>query len=314
LIDLIARMMVAPAQAEEPLVPLICVTERESSVVKSVVVKVVAPAEAGAQVLTFSRRPIHCFACAFAAAFWLTSLLPPSASARTLAEIQGRGLISMCAHPDALPHASDRPDAPGFQIEIGRALAASLGFPLQVDWIVARMRAGLVDCDLLLDTIADPDVQRGPVKLSHAYQKSGVALALRPGNDAVQGFKDLRPEQRVGVMVGSVASVVLGKRGLHTVPYSFESEMVEDLAKGTLDAGAVSPASIAYYIHAHPGAGLRFVHAYDAEPELRWNLAVGLRRSDDALVAAVNAALDKLIDDGTLARIYARYGVDYRRP
>ena len=220
----------------------------------------------------------------------------------------------MCANPDALPHASNRPETPGFQVDLGRALAAGLGVPLEIDWIIPRIRAGLVDCDLLLDTIADPDIQRGPLKLSHAYQKSGVALALRPGSDAVLGFGDLRPEQRVGVLVGSIASVVLGKRGLRTVPYAFESDMVEDLAKGTLDACAVSPASIAYYIHAHPGAGLRFVHAYDTEPELSWNLAVGLRRSDDALVAAVNAALDKLIDDGTLARIYARYGVDYRRP
>ena len=253
-------------------------------------------------------------ALAAAALFAASMLLPASAWARTLAEVQARGVLSMCANPDALPYASNRSDTPGFQIDIGRALAAALGVPLQVDWIVARMRAGLADCDLLLDTIADPDVQRGPLKLSHVYQKSGVALGLRPGSDAVRGFKDLSPGQRVGVMVGSVASVVLGKRGLHTVPYAFESEMVEDLAKGTLDAGAVSPASIAWYIRVHPDAGLRYVHAYDSEPELRWALAVGLRRSDDALVTAVNAALDGLIADGTLERIYARYGVDYRRP
>ena len=292
-------MRVAAAQAEEPSFPRM----RESSVVEAV-----APAQAGAQVCLSSRLARMTVAAVLA----IIAVFP--ASARTLAEVRARGTISMCANPDALPHASNRPETPGFQVDLGRALAAGLGLPLEIDWIVPRIRAGLVDCDLLFDTIADPDVQRGPVKLSHAYQKSGVALALRPGNDAVQGFGDLRPEQRVGVMVGSVASVVLGKRGLRTVPYSFESDMVDDLAKGTLDACAVSPASIAYYIHAHPGGGLRLVHAYDAEPELRWNLAVGMRRSDDALVAAVNAALDKLIDDGTLARIYARYGVDYRRP
>jgi polar amino acid transport system substrate-binding protein len=236
------------------------------------------------------------------------------APARTLSEVQARGTLSMCANPDALPHASNRPDAPGFQIEIGRALAAALGLPLQVDWIVPRLRAGLVDCDLLFDTIADPEVQRGPIKLSHPYQRSGVALALRPGSDTVRGFRDLAPDQRIGVMVGSVASMLLDQRGLRTVPYVFEADMVDDLAQGKLDACAVSPASIAYYVHAHPEAGLRYVHAYDAEPELRWNLAVGLRRSDDRLLDAVNAALDKLIDDGTFARIYARYGVDYRRP
>ena len=61
-------------------------------------------------------------------------------------------------------------------------------------------------------------------------------------------------------------------------------------------------------------SALRYVHAYDGEPELRWDLAVGLRRSDDALVDAVNEALTRLKRDGNLARIYQGYGADYRQP
>jgi len=258
---------------------------------------------------------LRAFALGLGFAFVFALLSTGNAQARTLAEVRARGVVSMCANPDALPYASKQPDTPGFQIELGRAITAELGAPLEIDWIVPRMRAGLVDCDLLFDTIADPDVQRGPVKLSHPYQKSGVALALRRGSESVRGFQDLKPgRERVGVMVNSVASVLLGKRGVRTVPYSFESDMVEDLVKGEIDACAVSPATIAYYIHTHPDAGLAYVHAYDTEPELRWTVAVGMRRSDDAMVDAINAALDRLIADGTVARIYSRYGVDYRRP
>jgi len=261
------------------------------------------------------RGAMHRFAIRFVLACLLASLAAFAASARTLAEIRARGMISMCANPDSLPHASKRENMPGFQIEIGRALAQSLGLPLEVDWIIPRMRANLVDCDILFDTIAAPGVDRGPIKLSHPYQRSGVALALRPGNETVHGFQDLVPgKQRIGVMVNSVASAVLGRRGMRTVPYSFESDMVDDLARGDLDACAVSPATIAYYIHAHPEARLAYVHAYDNEPELAWNLAVGMRRSDDALVDAINGALDRLIADGAVERIYARYGVEYRKP
>jgi polar amino acid transport system substrate-binding protein len=235
------------------------------------------------------------------------------AAARTLAEVQSRGELSMCANPDALPHASNRADAPGFQIEIGRAVAAALGMPLHVDWIIPRMRASLVDCDMLFDTIVDPAVLRGPIKLSAPYQKSGVALALRDGVEGMRGFSDLSG-RRVGVMINSVASMLLNQRGANTVPYAFESDMVEDLAKGDIEACAVSPASIAYYIRAHPEARLRYVHAYDSEPGLRWNLAVGLRRSDEALVEAVDRALERLMRDGSLARIYGNYGVEYRQP
>jgi ABC-type amino acid transport substrate-binding protein len=248
-------------------------------------------------------------------AICLSLFLAASTAARTLAEVRARGTISMCANPDALPYSSDKSDTPGFQIELGRALAKELGFQLETDWIVPRVRASLVNCDMLLDTIAAPDVDRGPVKLSHPYQKSGVALGLKPGSEGIHGFNDLAPgRQRVGVMVNSVASVILGRRGVRTVPYSFESDMVDDLARGEIDAAAVSPATIAYYIHAHPNARLAYVNAYDSEPELRWNLAVGLRRSDDALVDAVNAALDKLVADGTVERIYTRYGVQYLKP
>ena len=43
--------------------------------------------------------------------------------ARTLAEIKERGAIGLCAHPNSLPFASKTAEPPGFQIELGRALA-----------------------------------------------------------------------------------------------------------------------------------------------------------------------------------------------
>ena len=46
-----------------------------------------------------------------------------NASARTLAEVKSLGAISMCANRDALPYASNKPETPGFQIEIGHAIA-----------------------------------------------------------------------------------------------------------------------------------------------------------------------------------------------
>ena len=243
-------------------------------------------------------------------------LLPvaENASARTLAEVKSLGAIFMCASPDALPYASDKPETPGFQIEIGRAIAKGLGVPLNVEWIVARRRRNLVNCDMMFDSINDPEVNAGQARLSRPYQKSGVALGLRRDADAISDFRQLKKGQKIGVMINSFASMVLGKAGMDTSPYAFQSDMVEDLRKGELYGAAVSAATMSYYIFQHPDAGLRLVHAFRGEPELTWEVAVGLRKSDAALVDAVNEILEKLIADGTLARIYAKYGVEHRLP
>ena len=115
-------------------------------------------------------------------------------------------------------------------------------------------------------------------------------------------------------MTNSVASMIVGKNGTRTVPFAFEDEMLEAVAKGEVDAAAVSPASIGYYNLTNPTRKVALVHAEDSEPELKWVVAVGLRRADAPLVDAMNAAIAALVADGTIANIYGRYGVDYRRP
>ena len=130
----------------------------------------------------------------------------------------------------------------------------------------------------------------------------------------VTNYRELKKGQKIGVMVNSVASVVLGKSGATTSPYAFQTDMVEDLAKGELYGAAISAASLSYFIFRNPDSGLRLVHAFDGEPDLNWDVAVGLRKSDQALVDAVNKALDKLIADGTLTAIYAKYGIEHRQP
>jgi polar amino acid transport system substrate-binding protein len=237
-----------------------------------------------------------------------------TAQARTLAEVKAKGAISLCANPDALPFASEKADAPGFQIEIARALAAGLGVNLELQWIMPRYRANLVNCDILMDSIDDPAIYEGRLLLSRPYQRTGVALGLGPKAAPIDGYGGLEKGQKVGVMINSLAQVVLGKRGISESPYAFEQDMLDDLASGELYGAAASPATIAYYIRQHPEAGIRLVHAYETEPQLAWNVAVGMRKADRALVDAMNEVLGKLLAEGTITAIYARYGVEHRTP
>jgi polar amino acid transport system substrate-binding protein len=130
----------------------------------------------------------------------------------------------------------------------------------------------------------------------------------------VSDYKQLAKDQKVGVMVNSVASVVLGKNGATLTPYAFQNDMVDELAKGQIYGAAVSIATLSYYIHTKPESGIQLAYAFDSAPELSWEVSVGLRKSDQALVDEVNKVLDKLLSDGTLTRIYAKYGIEHRKP
>ena len=234
--------------------------------------------------------------------------------ARGWDEIRTLGEITVCANPNALPYASEKEEAPGFQIEIARAIAQRLGVRLRPQWIVPRMRAGLVDCDLLMDTILVPGVQPPSLRVSVAYHRSGVALAFAPGREPVSSYAELKRGSRVGVLHNSLASLIVSRTPATMVPFGFEDDMLEALAKGEVDAGTISPAAAGYFNLRNPARQVMLVHAEDSQPDLQWTVGVGMRRADDALVENINRALSALLADGTLAAIYARYWVEHRRP
>ncbi|MFM9885832.1 MAG: substrate-binding periplasmic protein [Burkholderiales bacterium] len=238
----------------------------------------------------------------------------PSAHARPWDEIAASNEITVCANPNALPYASDKPSEPGFQIEIARAIAGKLGVKLRPIWIIPRHRAGMFDCDLLMDSIVRDSIHPPSLKLSMPYHQSGVSLAFGAAEEPASTYRDLKPRTRVGAMMNSYASVVLGKAGAIPVFFGTEDDMMEALAKGEIQAAAVTAASAGYFNKQRGGNLLKIARAEDSEPDLKWSVAIGMRRSDAALIEKVNAVLGDLLASGEVAAIYANCGVEHRVP
>jgi polar amino acid transport system substrate-binding protein len=236
------------------------------------------------------------------------------AAARSLDTIRELGAIGMCAHPNSLPFASKAGDPPGFQIEMGRALAAQLGVALKPDWILTMFQMRSADCDIVLDTIADREAQgETNLRLSKPYYRTGVVLVVR-ADSALTSFADLNEHTKVGVQVGSMAAMVLSRRHVSTSTYGFEVDSLDAVAGHEIDAATVTPSSAGYYNLTHPDHALRSLGFDDTAPELSWNVAVGMVRPDDKLREAIDAALDHLNADGTIERVYAHYGIALQAP
>jgi polar amino acid transport system substrate-binding protein len=235
------------------------------------------------------------------------------AQARSLEAIVERGTLALCANPDALPFASKTGALPGLQIELAEKLARQLGVTLTREWVISAIQVRRVDCDILLDAIAHKDARPEGMRLSRPYHRSGVVLAVR-ADSGLASLESLGNGQRVGVPIGSLVSMMLDKRGIGTTPFVFENEIVTALADREIAAAAVTPAAVGWFNHQHAAAPLRVIPAFQSDPDLNWNIAVGMIRPDDKLRERIDAALETLLADGTIAGIYARYGVELRPP
>jgi polar amino acid transport system substrate-binding protein len=231
------------------------------------------------------------------------------AQARTLDAIRSAGVLGLCAHPNSLPFASKAGDPPGFQVELGQALARELGVSLKLDWIITRYQMRSAGCDILLDVIADREAQSETnLRISKPYYRTGVALAV-PSASKLTSFKSLNENTKVGVQVGSMAAMIIGQRRVPTSTFGFEIDSLEALANHEIDAAAVTPTVASYFNLTHPDKALRILDRDESEANLNWNVAVGMVRPDDSLRDAIDGALERLRADGAVERIYRRYGV-----
>ena len=254
-----------------------------------------------------------------AASVWLlgAGLLASNVEGASLAAIREKGRLQVCAHPDALPFSSQDHAQPGLQLEIAAALARLLGVQLHVDWIVMTRHARRVDCDAIIGSIvpggpggkAEP---RGP-RLTKPYAGSGYLMVVPRARSDVHRPEDLKGG-KVGVEHASWPHYLLNNRGIGTSSYLTQTEIIEAVAKGEVAAGMVTDPYLGWYLKGHPGGAVKVADGYVRDPELQWNVAVGLRNADEPLLTTVNQVLDRLLAEGTVQGIFARYGVTYTPP
>jgi ABC-type amino acid transport substrate-binding protein len=253
---------------------------------------------------------------ALAPVLLLAATVGPPAEAASLTAVRERGRFHVCAHPEALPFSSQNRLEPGLQLEIGEAIARHLGVRMHVDWIVFTRHARQAECDALIGSVvqgggAGARARRG-LRLSKPYAGGGYLLVVPRTAGAVTGIEGVTG--KIGVEHTSWPHYLLSSRGLPTASFVSQTEIIEAVAAGEVGGGLVTGPYLGWYLKQHPGGTVRVVEEYVPPADLLWNLAVGLRGADDALVEAVNQALDRLLADGVIQAIFAKYGIAYVPP
>ena len=135
-----------------------------------------------------------------------------------------------------------------------------------------------------------------------------------PAGSSLTSFKGLDAHTKVGVQVGSMAAMTIGQRHVPTSTFGFEVDSLDALANREIDAAAVTPTAAGYFNLTHPDKAVRILDRDENEKDLNWNVAVGMVRPDQQLRDAIDQAIERLRSDGTVDRIYRRYGIVLQAP
>jgi polar amino acid transport system substrate-binding protein len=249
--------------------------------------------------------------------FGLIAVLLVAASAQTsfaedtLAKIKTTGVLAWGGDAEGgAPYSYPDPDKPehiiGFEVELADALAAKLGVKAQMvqnQWdqlIPALDRGGF---DIILNGLELTPENQQHIAMSIPYFVYAQQIIVRKDTSGLDNVQNLKGHA-IGALSGSVSLKLLEKSGgVDVRSYPGNVEALRDLKAHRIDAVVMDLPMAQFY--AKPDNELK----YAGESFAPGYYAVGVRKSDTNLLAAINVALTQLANDGTYERIYKKYNV-----
>jgi len=229
--------------------------------------------------------------------------------------------LRICVDPDNPPLSLNGMGAqPGIDVEIGQAIAARLDLQPRLVWVDTTyggraLRRSLLagQCELFMGLPVDPAAETtGALATTSPYYSTGYRLIrTHDGSNEAPAAMDLR-QLRIAVERQSGAQMRLERIGSHLVVYGNQREVLDAVAHGDVDAGAVWLPDVGRLLQGRALA----TAAADAAPDrlLQWNMAVGVRRADVDLRTSVNRAIADLLAEGRIEAIFDRYRLPFFPP
>jgi cystine transport system substrate-binding protein len=231
-----------------------------------------------------------------------------SASGTTLESVRDAGVITVGTEGTYAPfsfHEGGSGALVGYDVEITEAVAEKLGVEAefeetQFDGIFAGLEAGRFD--MIANQISINPTRQETYELSDPYTVSPGVLIVADSNTDITDFADLKGKTSAQSLTSNWFELA-EQNGAEVEAVEGFAQAVELLSAGRVDATINDKLTLLEYQKQQGEAGLK-VAAETEEPSLS---AFAFRKGSTDLVDAVNAALEELSADGTIASISEKY-------
>ncbi|MFS0854129.1 amino acid ABC transporter substrate-binding protein [Microbacterium sp. 179-I 3D4 NHS] len=193
----------------------------------------------------------------------------------------------------------------GFDVEIIQAVADKLGLEVQFqetqwDAIFAGLDAGRFD--VIANQVSINDEREEKYLFSEAYTVSPGVIVVAEDDDSISSFDDLAGKTTAQSLTSNWYDLAT-EAGANVEAVEGWAQAVELLRQGRVDATVNDKLTFLDYETTNSPSGLKIA----AETDEAGEQAFVFTKDKEALVEAVDAALEELRADGTLAEISDKY-------
>lgn len=217
--------------------------------------------------------------------------------------VEGKLIMSTNATFPPYEMTDDNGNIVGIDAEIAAAIAEKLGLELQIDdmdFDAALLAAQNGKSDVVLAGVTVNEERLAVMNFSDSYATGIQSVIVKEGSEVTL---DNLGDYLIGTQRGTTGNIYCtddyGED--HVVAYDDGITAVQALVNGQVDAVVIDNAPAKAYVEANPGLVI-----LDTEYAVE-DYAIGISKDNEGLLAAVNAALEELIADGTIQSIIDKY-------
>ena len=235
-----------------------------------------------------------------------------SASSEAKAEVKtvSAGKLTMATNATFPPYEYHEGDKiVGIDAEIAKAVADKLGLELVIedvefDSIIAGVQAGKYDIGCAGMTVTEDRLKS--VNFSTSYATGIQSIIVKEGSPIKTIDDLLKGNYKVGVQSGTTGDIYMSdsERGVgenRIDRFKSGNDAVIALKAGKVDAVCIDNEPAKAYVAANSGLVIL------ETPYTEEKYAIAISKNNEALLAAINKALDELTKDGTIAKIIEKY-------
>lgn len=190
----------------------------------------------------------------------------------------------------------------GLEIRVGKEIAKGLGLeytPVIIKWESLLIGLAADQYDFASDAMDITEARQKEVTFADGWLESGGRVVTKNDSD-IKKSDDIKG-RTVGVLVASTWEKLATERGATVKTYKAESDAVQDLVNGNIEAVITDSISAAYSIQASK-LPLTMTEDYVSHIQKGFPFNKGKKVN---LVKAVNKALADMIADGTYEKLTA---------